>query len=53
LNNTKLNGALDSTLTGAKARNPKAVRDLLDIDEGKQPHHDSQDGAGSNDQNTT
>jgi len=32
---TKLNGALDSALTEAKARNPKAVRGLLDMDKVK------------------
>jgi len=32
LTQTKLNGALDSALTSAKARNHKAVRGLLDMD---------------------
>lgn len=32
LNQTKLNGALDTVLSGAKARNPKAVKGLLDMD---------------------
>ena len=53
MNKTKLNGALDSALTGAKARNLKTVRGLLDIDEGKQPHYDPQGGAGPNDHNAT
>ncbi|AVK62693.1 hypothetical protein C5Z26_00420 [Lactobacillus sp. CBA3606] len=32
---TKLNGVLESALTGAKARNPRAVRGLLDMDKVK------------------
>lgn len=35
LTENKLNGALDSALTKAKARNPKAVRGLLDMDKVK------------------
>ncbi|CAM3206957.1 phage scaffolding protein [Lactiplantibacillus plajomi] len=35
LNQTKLNGALDTVLSSAKARNPKAVKGLLDMDKVK------------------
>ncbi len=31
LNQTKLNGALNTALTGAKVRNPKAIKGLLDM----------------------
>ena len=35
LNQTKLNGALNTALTGAKVRNPKAIKGLLDMDKVK------------------
>lgn len=35
LSQTKLNGALNTALTGAKVRNPKAVEGLLDMDKVK------------------
>ncbi|BDZ30621.1 phage scaffolding protein [Lactiplantibacillus sp. WILCCON 0030] len=46
LTQTKLNGALDSALTDAKARNPKAVRGLLDMDKVKLTDDGKLDGFG-------